>query len=88
MANYKLVFRRSVYKDLKPIPKADVKRILARINALAIDPRAKGCEKLSGQERYRVRQGVYRIIYEIVDDTLIITVVKIGHRREVYERTR
>jgi len=86
MANYKLVFRRSVYKDLKPIPKADVKRILARINALAFDPRAKGCEKLSGQERYRVRQGVYRIIYEIVDDTLVITVVKIGHRREIYQR--
>ncbi len=86
MARYEIVFKRSVYKDLKPIPKADVKRILARIDALAEDPRGPGCEKLSGQERYRVRQGVYRILYEIVDERLIVTVVKIAHRRLVYER--
>jgi len=86
MAKYSVVFRRSVYKDLKPIPKADVKRILAKIDSLADEPRADGSEKLSGQERYRVRQGVYRIIYEIVDDRLIVTVVKIAHRREVYKR--
>ena len=86
MAKYEVVFKRSVYKDLKPIPKADVKRILARIDTLADDPRGPGCEKLSGQERYRVRQGVYRIVYEIVDERLIITVVKIAHRRWVYDR--
>jgi len=86
MAKYSVVFKRSVYKDLKPIPKADVKRILAKIDSLADEPRADGCEKLSGQERYRVRQGVYRIIYEIVDDRLIVTVVKIAHRREAYKR--
>lgn len=86
MAKYKIEFKRSVYKDLKPIPKAEVKRILARINILADNPRDLGCEKLSGQERYRVRQGVYRIVYEIEDDRLIVTVVRVGHRGQVYDR--
>jgi mRNA interferase RelE/StbE len=86
MARYEVVFKRSVYKDLKPIPKADVKRILERIGSLAEDPRGQGCEKLSGQERYRVRQGVYRIVYEIEDDRLIVTVVTVGHRGRVYDR--
>lgn len=86
MARYEVVFKRSVYKDLRMIPNPDVKRILARIGALAEDPRPMGCEKLSGQERYRVRQGVYRIIYAIEDNRLIVTVVKIGHRSTVYER--
>lgn len=86
MAKYEIVFKRSVYKDLKPIPKADVKRILSKIKSLADDPRAVGCEKLTGSERYRVRQGVYRIIYEIKDQQLIVVVVKIGHRRQIYDR--
>ncbi len=85
MANYRLIFRKSVTKDLRPIPKRDVVRILKRIEALAENPRPEGCEKLSGQERFRVRQGVYRIIYEIRDTELIITVVKVGHRRHVYK---
>ncbi|MGH8128912.1 MAG: type II toxin-antitoxin system RelE family toxin [Gammaproteobacteria bacterium] len=84
MASYKLTFKKSVAKDLRPIPKRDITRILKRIEASAEDPRPAGCEKLSGLERYRVRQGVYRIIYEIVDRALIITVVKIGHRRDIY----
>lgn len=86
MAKYDVVFKRSVYKDLRSIPNLDPKRILAKIIALAIDPRPVGCERLSGQERYRVRQGVYRIIYEIVDDRLIVTVVKVGHRGQVYDK--
>lgn len=86
MAKYEIVFKRSVYKDLKAIPKSDVVRILKRIDGLADDPRGPGCEKLSGQERYRVRQGVYRIIYEIKDDRLLVIVVRIGHRGQVYER--
>jgi mRNA interferase RelE/StbE len=53
---------------------------------LAEDPRGMGCEKLSGQERYRVRQGVYRIVYEIEASRLIVTVIKIGHRGQVYQR--
>lgn len=86
MAKYEIVFRRSVYKDLQPVPNKDVKRILARIRSLSSDPRPSGCEKLSGQERYRVRQGVYRMIYEIEDRRLIVTVVKVGHRGQVYDR--
>lgn len=86
MAKYSIVFKRSVYKDLRAIPKADVKRIIKRIDSLAEDPRGTGCEKLSGQERYRIRQGIYRIVYEIVDDKLIVTIVKLGHRRQIYDR--
>ena len=85
MARYKLFFKKSVTKDFRQIPKHDVVAILQRIEALANDPRPKGSEKLSGQERYRVRQGVYRIIYEIIDEQLVVTVVKIGHRREIYK---
>ena len=84
MARYKLVVRRSVAKDLRSLPQADVARILARIEALQMDPRPPGCEKLSGMERYRIRQGAYRILYEIADEVLTVVVVKVGHRREVY----
>ena len=86
MAKYEVVFKRSVYKDLRPIPKADIKRIIERIDSLVEDPRGVGCEKLSGQERYRLRLGVYRIVYEIEDNRLVVTVVKIGHRGTVYDR--
>jgi mRNA interferase RelE/StbE len=85
MANYKLVFKKSVTKDFRPISNKEVKRILQCIEALAIDPCPAGCEKLSGQDKYRIRQGIYRIIYEIRDEELIITVVKIGHRRDIYK---
>ncbi|MDH4194237.1 MAG: type II toxin-antitoxin system RelE/ParE family toxin [Nitrospirota bacterium] len=87
MANYRLTFRKSVAKDLRSIPPNDLFRILKRIEALAEDPRPMGSEKLSGQERYRVRQGVYRIVYEIQDEELVIIVVKVGHRRDVYRET-
>lgn len=86
MAKYEIVFKRSVYKDMRPIPTADIKRILARIRSLADDSRPAGCEKLSGQERYRVRQGVYRIVYEIEDMRLVVVVVRIAHRSDVYKR--
>jgi len=84
MARYKVIIRKSVSKDLKGIPKKDVRRILAAIEALADDPRPPGTKKLSGQERYRFRQGNYRILYEIEDDKLIVCVVRVGDRREVY----
>lgn len=85
MASYELVFKKSVAKDLRGIAKKDVARILRRIEALRDDPRADGCVKLSAQERYRVRQGVYRIVYEIRENKLIVVVVKIGHRSSVYK---
>lgn len=84
MAKYKIVFKKSVAKDLRSIPKKDISRILKCIDFLTESPRGKGCEKLSGQERYRIRQGTYRIIYEIKDDVLVVIVVKVGHRSDVY----
>jgi len=83
-ARYKVVFRKSVAKDLRGIPGPDVRRILRAINALAEVPRPAGSEKLSGKERYRLRQGDYRILYEILEAEVIVVVVKVGHRREVY----
>ena len=85
MAKYSLAFKKSVAKDLRSLPNKDVKRILKTIESLCDEPRAEGCIKLSAQERYRVRQGVYRIIYEIQDSELIVLVVKVAHRSEVYK---
>ena len=84
MDAYKIFFKRSVEKDFGSIPKKVLKRILDRIKVLADDPRPTGCEKLTGQERYRVRQGKYRIVYSIQDNELTIWVVKVGHRKDVY----
>jgi mRNA interferase RelE/StbE len=85
MARYELRVKPSVAKDLRGIPKADIKRILGRMQALRDDPRAPGCEKLAGTgELYRVRQGVYRIVYTIHDEQVVVEVVKVGHRGEVY----
>jgi mRNA interferase RelE/StbE len=85
MESYSLAFKKSVAKDLRSIPNKDVKRILKRIDLLRENPRSEGSIKLSGQERYRVRQGVYRIVYEIQDAELIVFIVKIAHRNEVYK---
>ena len=74
MGVYKVFFKKSVQKDLSTIPKKDSKRILSRIEALSEDQRPPGCEKLTGQERYRLRQGRYRILYSIQDDALTVWV--------------
>ena len=84
MADYKVLFKTSVEKDFSGIPRADVQRLLHRIKALEKNPRPPGCEKLTGQERYRLRQGTYRIVYSIQDDELTVWVVKVGHRKDVY----
>lgn len=84
MARYRLLIKRSVAKDFRAIPKKDVQRILKRIPNLADEPRPDGCEKLTDQERYRVRQGSYRVVYEIKDDMLVIIVGKVAHRSEAY----
>jgi mRNA interferase RelE/StbE len=84
MAEYKIYFKRSAVKDLEAISKKDLQRIINRIDLLKADPRLPGCEKLSGQEQYRVRQGNYRIVYSIQDDVLTVWAVKIGHRHDVY----
>ena len=87
MAKYSLSFKKSVAKDLRSLPTKDIKRILKCIENLCVNPRADGCIKLSGQERYRIRQGVYRIIYEIQETELIIMVVKVAHRSTVYKNS-
>ena len=84
MAAYKIYFKKSVEKDFKVIPKKDLVKILERIEALAENPRPPGCEKLSGQQKYRLRQGRYRILYSVQDDELTIWVVKVGHRKDIY----
>jgi mRNA interferase RelE/StbE len=84
MAAYKIFFKRSVEKDLRSIPKKNLGKILVRIEKLAEDPRPSGCEKLTGQERYRFRQGLYRIVYSIQDDELTVWIVRVGHRKDVY----
>lgn len=84
MARYELRVRPSVAKDLRGIPKVDVARILARIESLRDDPRPPDSEKLSAQERYRIRQGSYRIIYGIEEAEVVVEIVKVGHQREVY----
>ena len=85
MEKYRITFKKSVTKDLRVIPKNDIKKILSKIDTLAENPRGDGCIKLSGQENYRVRQGLYRIVYEIKDDVLVVNVVKIAHRSQVYK---
>ena len=85
MVKYKITFKKSVAKDLRIIPKNDIQKILSKINSLAENPRGEGCIKLSGKESYRVRQGLYRIIYEINDGLLVVNVVKVAHRAYVYK---
>ncbi len=84
MGKYRIVFRKSVARDLRPIPTQELRKILIAIESLSDDPRPSGVEKLSGQDRYRLRQGNYRIIYEINDIEVLVVVVKVGHRKDVY----
>lgn len=86
MAQYKVFFKKSVEKDFKTIPQNDLRRILTKIQGLQENPRPPGSEKLTGQERYRLRQGRYRIVYSIQDNELTVWVVKVGHRKEIYKK--
>lgn len=82
---YQITLKRSAAREIEAIPRVrDRQRVVARIEALAEDPRPPGCTKLSGQESYRVRQGSYRIVYTVEDDRLIVEVVKVAHRKDVY----
>ncbi len=90
MASYRLQIKKSAAKELSAIAgRKDRQRIVARIQQLADDPRPSGVEKLSGtKDKYRVRQGDYGILYEVQDDVLVVYIVKVGHRREVYRKIR
>ena len=85
MAKYRLRIKKSAVKELEAVSsKTDRQRIVRRIEALAENPRPPGCQKLSGQQRYRIRQGRYRILYTIEDAALVVYVVRIGDRKSVY----
>ena len=85
MAKYRILIKPSAVKEIEAIStKKDRQRLVDRISKLADNPRPPGCEKLSGQDKYRIRQGRYRIVYSIEDQDLIINVVKVGHRKDVY----
>ena len=85
MAKYRILIKPSAVKEIEVIPlKKDRRRIVERIRKLEENPRPRGCEKLSGQDKYRVRQGRYRIVYSIENQDLVVYVVKVGHRKDVY----
>jgi mRNA interferase RelE/StbE len=84
VASYSVLIKRSVAKELERLQIKDRRRMVSRIGSLARDPRPPGCEKLSGEEKYRLRQGSMRVVYEVSDGSPTVTVVKIGHRRDVY----
>jgi len=85
MGKYKILIKTSASEELGKIQKKDLLKIIKRIQKLALNPRPQGCQKLSALERYRIRQGNYRIIYSISDQDFEIHIIKIGHRREVYK---
>ncbi len=87
MASYSLRIKDSAAKEIERIEPKKIRRlIVARIQRLATDPRPPGCEKLAGAgDRYRVRQGAYRIVYEVRDLELVVVLVKVGHRSRVYK---
>ncbi len=84
MVKYEVVFKKSVTKDLRKIEKHDIEKIVEKINYISETPRGEGCVKLTNIELYRVRSGMYRILYEINDNQLIVHVIKISHRSDAY----
>jgi mRNA interferase RelE/StbE len=88
VADYRLLIKPSAAKEIEAIgSKRDIGRIIERIAALSMEPRPSGGEKLAGSEnRWRIRQGDYRIVYSIDDTERVVEVVKVGHRREVYRK--
>ena len=86
MALYNVLITKSASKELEAVPEKDRRRIIGRIRGLSSEPRPVGVEKLSGDDKYRIRQGNFRILYEILDRDLVVTVIRIGDRRDVYRR--
>lgn len=85
MEKYRVSIKRSAVKEIEAIPqKKERQRLMRRIGRLADDPRPAGSKKLSGHDRYRIRKGIYRIVYGIEDKELVVMVVKVGHRKDIY----
>ena len=85
MGNYRIVIKKSAAKEIEKIQKQDRIRIVEKIRSLSSDPHPSGSKKLSRKEKYRIRQGNFRILYQVIDDALVINVVKVGHRRDIYK---
>jgi mRNA interferase RelE/StbE len=83
VASYRLLIKPSAAKELEGLPMKDRRRVVTRMQGLSDQPRPAGCEKLTGRDLFRVRHGKYRILYEVQDQDLVVTVFKIGHRRDV-----
>lgn len=84
--SYTVKFTKGAKRQLRKLPLDVQERIRAKINDLKIEPRPSGVKKLKGEENsYRIRIGDYRVVYEIEDDILKVTVVRVKHRNEVYK---
>ena len=81
MAVYSVLIKKSAAKELGAVPKKDREKLVAKIRNLANDPRPPGSEKLAGDDKYRICQGTYRVLYEVDDMTVVVTVVRVAHRR-------
>lgn len=87
-ASYEIRIKRSAEKEIRALPPVQRKRVVRAIRSLARDPRPTGCEKLARSVAWRIRVGVYRVVYSIEDRMLMVEVVSVAHRREVYRRRR
>jgi len=86
MAKYEIEIKKSAVKEIKKLPKKDLKRVLAIVSSLATNPRPRSAKKLSAQEKYRIRSGNYRVLYAIEDAVLVVYIVKIAHRKDAYRK--
>ena len=86
MASYRIVLRKSAAKEIEKLDQKNISRVVGKIQTLTVNPRPPGCKKLSGEEKYRIRAGAYRILYQIVDHELIVTIVRVRHRRDAYRK--
>jgi len=84
MGKYRLRLKKSAAKEIENLPKKDCARVVAAIQKLLDEPYGQNTQKLSGQEKYRIRVGNYRVLYEIINDELVVMVVNVGHRKDVY----
>ena len=85
MASYNIEIKKSASKELSKLPKKELKSVINKIKNLSADPRPTGSKKLSGDEKYRVRVGNHRVLYTIEDEKLVIYIVKVGHRKDIYK---
>ena len=87
MASYKVEWKRSAVKELRDLPKDAVERILKSVEQLSANPHPIGTRKLVGSEHtYRIREGNYRVLYTVTASSMVVQIIRIGHRKDVYDR--